>query len=73
MTPNNRINGHGCIKCARKSPLSTRKRKVKNIIAKTVGDDVALLSQQVNETNDMLIAMYGISYKESDILRKTWI
>ena len=38
-----------------------KERKVKDIIAKTVGDDVTLLSQQVNETNDMLIAMYGIS------------
>lgn len=37
-----------------------KERKVKDIIAKTVGDDVALLSQEVNETNDMLIAMYGI-------------
>jgi hypothetical protein len=37
-----------------------KERKVKDIIAKTVGDDVTLLSQQVNETNDMLIAMYGI-------------
>lgn len=37
-----------------------KERKVKDIIIKTVGDDVTLLSQQVNETNDMLIAMYGI-------------
>lgn len=37
-----------------------KERKVKDIIAKTVGDDVTLLSQEINETNDMLIAMYGI-------------
>lgn len=37
-----------------------KERKVKDIIAKTVGDDVTLLSQEINETNDMLIAMYGM-------------
>lgn len=37
-----------------------KERKVKDIIIKTVGDDVTLLSQEINETNDMLIAMYGM-------------
>jgi hypothetical protein len=37
-----------------------KERKIKDIVIETVGDDVTLLSQQVNETNDMLIAMYGI-------------
>lgn len=37
-----------------------KERKVKDIIAKTVGNDVTLLSQEINETNDMLIAMYGM-------------
>lgn len=37
-----------------------KERKVKDIITKTVGNDITLLSQQVNETNDMLIAMYDV-------------